>query len=132
MKKSRYENAIVTYPPPKECSKCGESEWKFSSVSTTGKSVEWECDYCKKKITVKLHDPNEENNKERRESIPKQVRHEVWQRDGGRCVECGSNERLEFDHIIPVSKGGSNTTRNIQLLCEHCNRSKSNKDPGDY
>lgn len=59
-----------------------------------------------------------------RKPIPKNVKMYVWQRDQGRCVECGSNERLEYDHIIPISKGGSNTERNIQLLCEHCNRSK--------
>ena len=55
------------------------------------------------------------------------VKDKVWKRDGGKCVECGSNENLEFDHIIPHSKGGANTYRNIQLLCEPCNRSKSAK-----
>jgi hypothetical protein len=59
-----------------------------------------------------------------REPIPEAVRLFVWQRDKGRCVKCGSQERLEFDHIIPVASGGSNTERNIQLLCEVCNRSK--------
>ncbi|WP_408962540.1 HNH endonuclease [Pseudanabaena mucicola] len=49
---------------------------------------------------------------------------EVWRRDSGQCVKCSSRENLEYDHIIPVSKGGSNTTRNIELLCEACNRSK--------
>jgi len=39
-------------------------------------------------------------------------------------VKCGRQERLEYDHIIPLVKGGSNTERNIQLLCESCNRSK--------
>lgn len=63
----------------------------------------------------------------RREKISEEVRVFVWRRDEGRCVHCGSDERLEFDHIIPVSKGGSNTARNIQLLCEFCNRSKSDK-----
>ena len=61
----------------------------------------------------------------RRERIPEDVRIFVWKRDGGRCVQCGSQEKLEFDHIIPVAKGGSNTARNIQLLCETCNRRKS-------
>ena len=60
----------------------------------------------------------------RRPPIPRSVKMYVWRRDGGRCVECGSKERLEYDHIIPVSKGGSHTERNLQLLCERCNRSK--------
>ncbi|MGH3301966.1 MAG: HNH endonuclease [Streptosporangiaceae bacterium] len=60
-----------------------------------------------------------------REAIPERVRHEVWRRDRGRCIDCGSRERLEFDHIIPISKGGSNTARNIELRCEACNRRKS-------
>jgi len=59
-----------------------------------------------------------------REPIPDSVRLFVWQRDQGCCVKCGSQERLEFDHIIPIVAGGSNTDRNIQLLCESCNRSK--------
>lgn len=59
-----------------------------------------------------------------REPVPQQVRREVWRRDQGRCVVCGSQERLEFDHIIPVSRGGSNTVRNIELRCEYHNRSK--------
>ena len=60
-----------------------------------------------------------------REPIPESVRLFVWRRDKGQCVRCGSRERLEFDHIIPVVAGGSSTERNIQLLCESCNRSKS-------
>jgi hypothetical protein len=59
-----------------------------------------------------------------REPIPESVRLFVWQRDQGRCVKCGSQERLEFDHVIPIAAGGSNTDRNVQLLCESCNRSK--------
>lgn len=59
--------------------------------------------------------------------IPQRVMDKVWNRDGGKCIQCGSNEKLEFDHIIPFSKGGANTYRNIQLLCENCNRTKSDK-----
>ena len=60
----------------------------------------------------------------KREPIPEAVRMFVWQRDNGCCVKCASNERLEYDHIIPLTLGGSNTERNIQLLCEACNRRK--------
>ena len=59
-----------------------------------------------------------------RHRIPEKVRIEVWQRDGGKCARCGSREKLEYDHIVPLSRGGSNTARNIELLCEKCNRTK--------
>ena len=59
--------------------------------------------------------------------IPSDVRVQVWQRDGGRCKSCASIGELEFDHIIPVSRGGSNTANNIELLCAKCNRSKGSK-----
>lgn len=71
--------------------------------------------------------PRVEPIKPRREAIPRLVQREVWQRDGGRCVECSTRERLCFDHIVPFSKGGGNSVRNLQLLCEGCNLSKNNR-----
>ena len=70
-----------------------------------------------------------ENNEpvKRSRHIPEDVKDAVWRRDEGKCTQCGSNENLEFDHMIPHSKGGANTKRNIQLLCESCNRKKSDK-----
>jgi 5-methylcytosine-specific restriction endonuclease McrA len=59
-----------------------------------------------------------------RKGIPERVRHEVWRRDRGTCVDCGSRARLEFDHIIPLSRGGSDTARNLEIRCEVCNRAK--------
>jgi len=61
---------------------------------------------------------------DKRTPLSDEIKLFVWNRDSGKCVKCGSKENLEFDHIIPVSKGGSSTARNIQLLCEQCNRSK--------
>jgi hypothetical protein len=66
-----------------------------------------------------------QTNVSRRKPIADDIKVFVWKRDAGRCVKCGSRERLEYDHIIPIAKGGSNTARNIQLLCERCNREKS-------
>jgi hypothetical protein len=60
--------------------------------------------------------------------IPSTVKVEVWKRDKGVCVKCGSDKNLHYDHIIPYSKGGTSlTSKNIQLLCMSCNISKSNK-----
>ncbi|MDO8524693.1 MAG: HNH endonuclease signature motif containing protein [bacterium] len=63
----------------------------------------------------------------KRDRISDSVRLFVWQRDEGKCVICGNKEKIEFDHIIPVVEGGANTERNIQILCESCNRSKGKK-----
>jgi hypothetical protein len=57
--------------------------------------------------------------------IPANVKLEVWKRDKGCCVMCGSKENLHFDHIIPYSKGGSSlVAENIQLLCARHNLEK--------
>jgi hypothetical protein len=50
----------------------------------------------------------------------------VFTRNGGVCQCCGSTQDLEYDHITPYSCGGSSDASNIQLLCQKCNRSKSN------
>lgn len=52
------------------------------------------------------------------------VRMYVWRRDQGRCVQCGGQERVWFDYIVPVWEGGSNTEANIRLMCERCNRDR--------
>ena len=62
-----------------------------------------------------------------REQIPSSLRSEVWRRDEGRCRRCSSRNNLQFDHIIPVSRGGGTTPQNLQLLCKSCNLSKGNK-----
>jgi len=60
--------------------------------------------------------------------IPSAVKLEVWQRDKGRCVVCGAENNLHFDHDLPYSKGGTSlTARNIRLLCARHNLSKSDK-----
>ena len=62
-----------------------------------------------------------------RTPIPEAIRAEVWRRDQGRCVNCGSKENLHFDHIIPVSRGGGTSPKNLQLLCQSCNFTKGAK-----
>ena len=57
--------------------------------------------------------------------IPTKIKVEVWKRDKGRCVQCGSKENLHFDHVIPYSQGGSSkSAENIQILCAKHNLEK--------
>lgn len=49
-----------------------------------------------------------------------------------RCVRCGDREPLTKDHIIAISRGGSNAIDNIQPLCGPCNSTKGSCDRTDY
>lgn len=61
--------------------------------------------------------------------IPRDVMLKVVRRDGQICQKCNqpvSDNEVEFDHIIPFSKGGKSTAENLQLIHKSCNRHKSN------
>lgn len=62
--------------------------------------------------------------------LPLEVQREIHDRDGGRCVKCGSTFKLQLDHVVPVSLGGSNEPTNLQLLCMECNTKKGNRYVG--
>ena len=43
------------------------------------------------------------------------------------CFYCGSDNQIEIDHVIPISKGGRHSIGNLVSACKKCNRSKTNK-----
>ena len=63
----------------------------------------------------------------RRPSISTKDAAFIRQRDGGRCVECGSDTDLQIDHIIPVALKGSSSRGNLRLLCQLCNQQKGSQ-----
>jgi hypothetical protein len=71
---------------------------------------------------------------EKTRTIPLSVRIKVLSRDNFRCVFCGKSPatdigtKLHIDHVVPFSKGGTNTLENLQTLCEDCNLGKSDND----
>ena len=135
------------------CSRCNETEFQITELSPSGRSMQVECTCCNKKTRFKAQPGSNtsavmecyyelkrlgyvgtifsinynQTETRKRPSIPSDIKQIVWERDGGRCVECGSIEDLQYDHIIPFSKGGSSTAENLQILCGSCNRSKSDQ-----
>lgn len=52
----------------------------------------------------------------------------------GLCWHCGKpvGDEYHIDHLIPLSRGGSNNPRNIVISCPHCNLSKHDKFPHEW
>jgi hypothetical protein len=62
--------------------------------------------------------------------IPFQTKMRVVRRDNYTCQHCHKHlqdDEVEFDHIIPLAKGGSSDEHNIRLTCHECNADKSDK-----
>ena len=122
-------------PGKRQLSKYGEkiSESPYKKIWGSVKAA---CEYLAKfhagKITKEelLEGTTE---KTTREMIPLNSRFKILKRDNYTCVKCGQSPaknndvELEIDHIIPVSKGGTNDLENLQTLCKKCNQGKKNK-----
>lgn len=65
-----------------------------------------------------------------RMTIPEALRNEIFERDGYKCIQCGSTVSLQIDHILPFSKGGKTVKENLQTLCKICNVKKGNRHNG--
>ncbi|MFR4162065.1 MAG: HNH endonuclease [Paraclostridium sordellii] len=68
-------------------------------------------------------------------NIPQIVKLRVFKRDGQVCQLCRRNiceEEINYDHIIPWSKGGCSDESNIRILCEECNKKRSNDFENEY
>ena len=63
----------------------------------------------------------------------KELRATVFERDDYTCQYCGERGgKLECDHVMPVSRGGSNELENLATACKKCNRSKRAKTPDEW
>jgi 5-methylcytosine-specific restriction endonuclease McrA len=84
-----------------------------------------------------------ENINHKRKSINQSLRLKIFNRDGGMCQICGAKTRFNnslsdspfsnlpvsgsVDHIIPISKGGTNEEINLRWSCRSCNCSRGNR-----
>lgn len=62
-----------------------------------------------------------------------EIRSSIFRRDDFTCSYCGERGgRLECDHIIPVSAGGSHEPTNLTTACFGCNRAKGARSPSEW
>ena len=67
--------------------------------------------------------------------IPRPTQFKVLRRDGYICQNCKQHiddENINFDHIIPWSKGGPSEESNLRLLCAKCNKKRGNNFESQY
>ena len=58
------------------------------------------------------------------------TRRNLFQRDHQTCQYCGSRDQpLSIDHVVPRSRGGSDTWENVTTACLSCNVRKGNRTP---
>lgn len=105
-----------------KCQRCGAREKLYFHIITENESewilnnVEIRCSECKG-YSLRY---------DYGRKTPEYAKDLVFERDGGRCINCGTTYNLSYDHIIPFIYGGaSSDADNIQLLCSSCNSSKS-------
>lgn len=93
-------------------------------ITNTVKEIDYPSEFLTTKGTIK------------RVNIPRWAKTAVFHRDKGRCVFCNTDLtsientliNSNYDHIVPLDKFGINDPCNIQLCCEKCNKSKTNKE----
>lgn len=129
-----YQAGLRTAEPVRVYEKVRSGIWTYNGLfRLTDASQEFDGsrNVCKFRLEIDEHESEPTSGDteiEHSRVIPSSVKLEVWQRDGGKCVQCGASDNLHFDHIIPYSKGGTSLRKeNIQLLCARHNLEKRDR-----
>lgn len=123
------------------CDLCSKSTESVAQVKDFGQYCWFECFYKElpyifnktesefilvRMVTNEAYKLHPAIRKKERCKLNLRLRYSILKRDNFQCSICKSNDRLEIDHIHPISKGGETTKQNLQTLCFKCNRGKHN------
>lgn len=105
--------------------------WREKKEELTEKNKKW---FEKNKGMRSVYAQNYVNKKRNRGKLSKDIKSMLFKSQKGLCVCCGKALGADYhlDHIFPLSKGGSNTDDNVQLLRKECNMQKKAMHPVDF
>lgn len=124
------------------CSDCHEFKTyeNFYKNKRTLLGITSECKLCHGKVGIKTRDKIKARETNRRSESKRRAREvnakiSIFYNDyeflkktlGVKCLKCGSDQNIQWDHIVPLAKGGEHTVKNLQPLCGHCNYVKHTK-----
>lgn len=103
------------------------SDYEFISLKVEEFFYETEDEFLRLKQKVeRLRNLKENRKSATRGYITDEVLAFVLFRDEEQCVNCSSKQNLQFDHILPISRGGSDEPDNLRVLCRSCNLARGN------
>ena len=114
--KTGYSLALYDFDKLIEIIKIRFEKYSFEVETMSMEDVVYELKY----LTAFLEDYK----KPVRGYIPKKLRHQLLIEANYKCKMCQTDKDLEIDHIIPVSRGGTDDFNNLQVLCKKCNLEK--------
>lgn len=103
------------------CSGCATAVMEVKHERHSGEYITWA-------------DPRKEArraSRDKRKGLSADKRRKIYERDHYRCRYCGGFDRLEIDHVYPVSRGGGNEQENLVTACHECNALKLDRTPED-
>jgi 5-methylcytosine-specific restriction endonuclease McrA len=112
----------------------------FYAEKRTLFGIKSQCKTCHSRTAISSRDPEKVRASGRRSEAARRARkanrsvaitlqdwivlEHLW---GTKCLKCGSTHNLQWDHIVPLSRGGDHCVENLQRLCKKCNEHKHAK-----
>ena len=106
------------------CEKCVRNAANYYVYQTSG---EYDWRFASKQQIDEQEQARKAYRQKQKKTIPASLRTAVFERDGYKCLACGSQKSLRCDHVLPESKGGPMDASNMQTLCASCNSRKGTK-----
>lgn len=99
-----------------------------ASSGAVGQGQEWHCALWQGEVPARAIEVIMKRQRRQPKEIWRVTRKRVWERDSRRCVRCHALVSLRghhCDHIIPLSRGGTNQDNNLRTLCVVCHATRS-------